>query len=295
MTEQLLPFAQQEYLETGKEIGAPLVKTTSILDFYPTREAAQLFSERVAADSEYLGTLTNENVWRGFFRFNYGIGEIAPALIVDLQALLAGWREVLSGSNMLREETFESGKIKMSDDAITYDDISADNIIFCDGAASTKNKWFSPLPWSDDKGEALIVSIPGLPGEYIYKQGLSIVPWKDGLFWVGASHDWKSAQAGTTTAFRNATTELLNYWLKLPFTVEDHISALRPANFDRRPFVGFHPIASRVGIFNGMGGKGISMAPWFAKQFASHITNGTPLPPEVDVARYKKMLERSLA
>jgi len=88
--------------------------------------------------------------------------------------------------------------------------------------------------------------------------------------------------------------ERLDYWLKLPYTIQDHISALRPANFDRKPFVGFHPVIKQVGIFNGMGGKGISMAPWFATQFAEHVCTNTPLLPDVDVARYTKMLERSL-
>jgi len=294
MTEQLLPFAENVYRAIGDEIGADLVQRTSILEFFPTRESADLFSKRASEDPEYLATIHDSKQWGEFFRFNYGIGAIAPALTVDLRAMLDGWRTVLAKRDALRSERFVVDELHTVPEGIRYRDVEASNVIFCDGVASAKGKWFSALPWSDDKGEVLILSIPGLPRENIYKQGVSLVPWGNHLFWAGASHDWKHPHTGITEAFRAATVERLNYWLKLPYTVEDHISALRPANFDRKPFVGFHPVKKQVGIFNGMGGKGISMAPWFAAQFAEHICNNTPLLPDVDVTRYKKMLERSL-
>ncbi|MBX2906318.1 MAG: FAD-dependent oxidoreductase [Taibaiella sp.] len=295
MTEKLLPHAEHSYNEIGEELNEQLVKRTSILDFFPTHDAATLFMERVTEDAEYLSGRQNEEQWRDFFRFNYGIGVISPALAIDLGKFLDGWRDKLVERNALIKSKFQVEELIVTTTAVRYRDIESADVIFCDGASAKSNKWFGGLPWSDDKGEALIISVPGLPRDHIYKQGLSIVPWKDDLFWVGASHDWKNPQPGISDTFREATKERLDYWLRLPYTIEAHISALRPANFDRKPFVGFHPIVKNVGIFNGMGGKGISMAPWFAGEFAAHTTEGNLISPEVDVARYKKILERSLS
>lgn len=294
MTEQLMPFATSEYSAIGEEIGETIFQRTSILEFFSTRESADLFSARAGEDTEYLETTGETEPWEEFFRFNYGIGTIAPALTVNLKAMLNGWRSKLAACGALRNEHFKEEELNVTTVSVQYRDIEASTVLFCDGVVASKSKWFSALPWSDDKGEALIVAIPGLPRKHIYKQGVSLVPWGEDHFWVGASHDWKHPHSGITEAFRIATTERLNYWLKLPYTVHDHISALRPANFDRKPFVGFHPSIKRVGIFNGMGGKGISMAPWFARQFADHICKNAHILPDADVTRYKKMLERSL-
>jgi glycine/D-amino acid oxidase-like deaminating enzyme len=58
---------------------------------------------------------------------------------------------------------------------------------------------------------------------------------------------------------------LLKTWLKVPFKIIDHKASVRPANIERRPFVGFHPTLKNIGILNGMGTKGCSLAPIFCK------------------------------
>jgi glycine/D-amino acid oxidase-like deaminating enzyme len=63
---------------------------------------------------------------------------------------------------------------------------------------------------------------------------------------------------------------------------------VRPATLHRRPFVGFNPQYPQVGIFNGMGTKGITLAPYFAQHFVNHIVHQHPLDVEVDVKRYFK-------
>jgi glycine/D-amino acid oxidase-like deaminating enzyme len=290
LIEDLLPFAQKEYTEIGQELGTAILKQTNILDFHLTREAADLFESRVPAEPAYLQASGGD--WNEFFRYNYGTGVVKESLLVDLNVLLAGWRSVLSGMDKIRLENFQPGELEVTSTAVQYKGITARYIIFCDGAGSAENPWFSQLPWSKDKGEVLIASIPGLPRNFIFRQGISIAPWKDDLFWVGAAHDWKYTESGPSAAFRRKTMDHLDYWLNLPYKIVDHIAALRPANFDRKPFVGFHPVHTRVGIFNGMGGKGCSLAPYFANQFAGHILNGTQIMPDVDINRYARILSR---
>jgi glycine/D-amino acid oxidase-like deaminating enzyme len=78
----------------------------------------------------------------------------------------------------------------------------------------------------------------------------------------------------------------------MPFETVEHLAAVRPANMERRPFVGLHPISSSVGILNGMGTKGCSLAPYFAKQLTDHLVDQTPILPLADVQRFSKILSR---
>ena len=291
MTEQLMPFALAAYTKMEEEWGVKIVRPCGIVDFFYSAELRNHFEEKLESEQEYLSPLTLGEEWSGYFRFNYGTGTIAPCLLVDMAAMLHKCHESLRSHGALREEDFNPHDLVVHEDHIIYRDITAGKVLFCDGALGAANPYFSMLPWSADKGEALILSIPGLPATHIYKQGhISIAPWKDGLFWAGASHDWKYTDPGITAAFRKNMEEQLSYWLKIPYEVVGHVAGLRPANMERKPFVGLHPRYKAVGILNGMGGKGCSMAPYFAHELAAHLTNGSPLTPAVDIKRFERIL-----
>ena len=81
-------------------------------------------------------------------------------------------------------------------------------------------------------------------------------------------------------------------WLRVPFRVVEHIAALRPATLERRPFVGFHPLYPAVGILNGMGTKGCSLAPYFARQLVQQMVSGVGIQADADILRFRKALGR---
>ena len=292
MIDELLPFAQRTYREMEKELNVPLISKCNILDFHASLDAVAAFNDKLQTENGYLRAVHDEGTWQEYFRFNYGIGEIDPCLLLDINTMLRRWCDQLLIKDALVRIRFNASDCVIEEGSVRFGDITAGKIIFCDGPASIENPFFGMLPWSKDKGEALIAEIPGLPATNIYKQGINIVPWHNGLCWIGATHDWKYTDMQPTPAFRKQTEELLNYWLKLPYKIVDHIVAQRPVNMDRKPFVGLHPAMPSVGIFNGMGTKGCSVAPYFAEQFAQHLVNGTPLMPEVDVKRFAKILAR---
>ncbi|MCD6013825.1 MAG: dependent oxidoreductase [Flavipsychrobacter sp.] len=290
MIDQLLPFALDTYTTIGNELGVQLVQQCDILDFHLTQDGSAILNDKLAIEKEYLSV--EQEDWSEYFRFNYGIGKIAPCLLIDIQTMLAEWRKKLAADNCLLEEKFDWNDFVQSKEQVICKSVIAQKVILCNGAGGIDDRYFSNLPWSKDKGEALIVSIPGLPRTNIYKQGISIVPWQDDLFWVGATHDWKFTDMQITPAFRKQVEEQLNYWLKLPYKIIDHIVAQRPANLERKPFVGLHPLHPAIGIFNGMGSKGCSMAPYFANMFARHLVHNESLQPDVDVKRFKNVLSR---
>ena len=291
MIETLLPYAHLTYEMLEKELDISIVKQCYITDLFFIRDAQELFSKKAVDIPEYLSVSEGKDVAQ-YFRFNYGAGKISPCLLVDINNMLSAWRQRLQNSNALLEESFDWQQCMLTDEAVIYKGIKAKKIICCDGVASMYNPYWNLLPWSKDKGEALIVSIPTLPDDRIYRQQINIVPWKDGLFWVGASHDWKFTDMLPTTAFRTQTEERLKYWLRFPFTVIDHIVSQRPTNLDRKPFCGLHPKYPALGILNGLGSKGCSVAPWFANEFAAYLTTGHPIMPDVDVKRFSKILSK---
>ena len=293
MIEDLLPFALQEYTSLGKQLGISLVKECSVLDFHPSDQMKEAFEKRLQEEQEYLHK-TNELDWKATFNFHFGVGEISPCLLIDICSMLSNYRVELRKQNMIVEETFDPHFLAVGERNITYKNLTANKIIFCDGVNGIDNPFFKNLPYSPNKGEAIIARIPDLDDRYIYKQGLSIVPWKDDLFWIGSTYEWNFIDALPTPAFKDKVTNFLGYFLKVPFEITAHIASVRPANMERRPFAGLHPKLSNVGVLNGMGTKGCSLAPFFAKQLSDLLVEGKPISPEADVKRFERILERTM-
>jgi glycine/D-amino acid oxidase-like deaminating enzyme len=292
--EEVLPFAQAAYQQLERELQVKILSNTSVLDFHPTLQMKDAFENRMPEEQDYLHQVKNEVNWKAFFNFNYGIGEVAPCLLVDLHSLLNSWRNKLQEQHALLDEKFSIADCKVEEDKVMYKDVTASKIFFCDGVSGFDNPYFYQLPYSHMKGEALIVSIPRLSPKHIYKHGFTIAPWQDDLFWIGSSYEWKFADLQPTTAFRQKAEAFLRQFVKLPYVVEDHIAADRPANMERRPFVGLHPNHDAVGILNGMGTKGCSLAPFFSKQLVDHVLHGSAIYPDANVRRFQKVLNRTL-
>lgn len=305
MIDELLSFARDAYPRLHDLLGASFFEEATVVDFFPTPQMRLAFLKRLEEDGSYMRLPPDEHRWEEVFRSNFGFGMISPCYLVDLPGLLDAARQRMTEKGFLREERFEKEElIVVSADLILYKGIEARKIIFCDGIEGASDPWFSRLPFAPNKGEALIVEIDGLdefcqtptsaptPDRKIFKKGISLVPWHEGGWWVGSSYEWTFGHGEPTDAFRHRTETMLREWIRLPFRTLQHVASVRPATLERRPFVGFHPTQPAIGILNGMGTKGCSLAPYFAYQLVRHIADGSPILPVADVRRFTKVLGR---
>ena len=66
----------------------------------------------------------------------------------------------------------------------------------------------------------------------------------------------------------------------------EHKAGVRPTVSDRRPLIGLHPENKQLAVFNGMGTKGVMIAPYFADQLVNLLLNNKSLSEEVDITRF---------
>lgn len=293
MIEDLLDFVKLAYKDLESYLNVSLIFQKSIIDFFPSPQMRNAFVDRVSENDTYLHSYPDQNRFNPYFNYDFGCGEIRPAYTVHIQLLLESWRAKLLEQNALRAEKFQPELLMVEEDGITYRDITAGKIIFCDGVSSAQLDWFKLLPFSPNKGEALIIECEDLPSEHIFKKGMLLAPLPaQNTYWVGSNYQWEFEDDQPSEKFYKATTDLLNGWLKQPYKVLAHKASVRPATVERRPFVGFHPMYPAVGILNGMGTKGTSLAPFFAHQLAQHLVYGFPIAPEADIHRFQRILSK---
>jgi glycine/D-amino acid oxidase-like deaminating enzyme len=293
MIDTVMPFAAETYSEIGNFFGEKLIAQKDIIDFFPSPQMLNAFTTRLTENDTYLHSYPDQNRFNQFFNYDFGCGKISPAYIADISGVIYQWRSYLKQKNLVLEEEFDQENLVVEKEFISYNGFYAQKIIFCDGIKSATAPWFSALPFSPSKGEMLIMESEGLTNEHIFKKGIMLAPlFEKNLFWVGSSYQWEFEHPHPTKEFYDQMKAGLDQWLKLPYKILSHKAALRPSTLERRPFVGFHPQYHNIGIVNGMGTKGTSLAPFFANQLTQHILSGTPITPEADVKRFTRILSK---
>jgi glycine/D-amino acid oxidase-like deaminating enzyme len=297
MAETLLPFALEAYTNMGNALGIRCIQSTRVLHSFPTMQMKEAFDKRLPELSDYLSVPEDLEYWKSLMEIPYGLGSISPALLIDLNLLLNTWKKVLERNQQFIGETFDAGLLELTETHIRYRDIQAERIVFCDGIHGMDLPFFSRLPFSANKGEALLIEIEDLPADHIYKKGISLVPYphlggaeNQRYFWAGSTYENRYQTEGPTESFRERTEAAVRNWIRRPFQTLHHWAAIRPATVERRPFAGFHPHFPRVGILNGMGTKGCSLAPYFGQELAKQIKDGSTIRPEASIRRFSSLL-----
>ena len=75
-------------------------------------------------------------------------------------------------------------------------------------------------------------------------------------------------------------------WLKIPYVITEQNSVQRPTTVGQLPFIGIHPNNKMLGIFNGLGARGFTYSPKFAKEFADLIVGNLQIMPSVNTLKF---------
>lgn len=292
MIDELISFLVPAYEELATYLGVNTIEQKSLIDFHPTPQMKLAFDDRLKENAEFLFHPNDQNEYNDVLNYDFGFGEVKPCYVINLGEIISRWRKNLFLANQLTEEDFDIKELIQTETGISYKDVHAEKIIFCDGIYSASNPFFKNLPFALNKGEAIIFEAPNFPSGHIFKKGMMLTAIEENVFWIGSNYLWDFNDDQPTAQFRQQTETLLKNWLKVPFTIMDQKASIRPANVERRPFVGLHPVQKNVGILNGMGTKGCSLAPYFAKQMADHLLHKKEILAEADIKRFSRILAK---
>jgi glycine oxidase len=224
----------------------------------------------------------------------FGYGEVLDTGYVDTALLLKEYRNWLAAQGLLRKESFDYGRVEITDGYVRYQDMEARHLVCCDGFAISQNPFFRYLPLDGTKGELLVIRAEGLKLErHIVKAGVFLLPLGSGYFKVGATYNPVDKTYGPTASAREELLEKLSEIVTCSFEITDHMAGIRPTVKDRRALIGTHPAYGNVHILNGLGSRGVLLAPYLARQLYGSITDATGIDPEVSIARYEKKYYRT--
>lgn len=287
--EELLPFARQTYRDIEKQLDIEIFHERGLIrSIFNVRQENDWMTR--TGDPAYAGYVKEPpelGAYRSRIEAAHGYGEVRQAAQVDLEKVIDAYRRYLDDRECLRADSFRHEEMKIEQEQVLYEDISARRVVFCEGYWGAFNPFFNYLPFKGDKGDALIVRIPGIHFKKIIKHKVFIVPIEEDRYWIGATYIKQFDTEAPTEVGRREMLRRLQATLKVPFEVIEHRAAVRPTVRDRRPFLGVHPAFDRLAIFNGLGTKGTSLGPLFARHLADFLTRDTPLEEAVNIKRFE--------
>jgi hypothetical protein len=255
--------------------------------FYSIEEQNNWFSASDKPNlSDFLSTILITKKWDCIpSPFNYG--EVLLSGYVDTGLLLDSYKEFLCKKELYEETTFEYSKLIVNSDFVEYKKIRAKHIVFAEGFGMLCNPFFKTLPLDGTKGELLLIKAPNLNLDVIIKSSVFVLPIGNDLYKVGATYNWEDKTNIPTEAAKKELTENLIELINCDFEIIEHYAGVRPTVKDRRPLVGTHPIHNNIHVLNGLGTRGVMLAPKMAKCLFNYIENNIPLDKNIDIRRIK--------
>jgi glycine oxidase len=219
---------------------------------------------------------------------NHQFGNVKEGGRIDTHKLVETYRDYLQENNGIRFEKFIHKDIKFIDHTIQYQDIEVQKIVFAEGFGLKENPYFNHLPLEEVKGETITIHAPELKIDFLLKSTLFVMPIGDNYYKVGATFNHVDKTSIPSIEGREELVAKLKKVLAVPYTIVDQAAGIRPAVKDRRPMVGIHPQFNNLAILNGLGTRGVMIAPTVAKQLFNHLENNGLLDPETDIKRFEK-------
>jgi glycine oxidase len=150
--------------------------------------------------------------------------------------------------------------------------ITARRLVLCQGVTPKPSPWLNGIRFRPAKGEVLTIESPSYCDNRVLHRGVWLAPdGRAGRYRIGSTTEWSQLDSTPTSTARAELLSRLSAAGVNDAQVVEHLAAVRPVTYDRKPTFGFSPEAPCVGWLNGLGAKGSLWAPFYADKMAERV------------------------
>lgn len=290
MADESLEELEDFYPRWERELGGHFYIPKPVWRIHSTKQERDKWDEKKTLPGFAPYLKNPENQFEKFFGFKseFGEGTVEHCGYLDLPQYLTRARDYLKKKGL-----FESRALPLD---FAVDDLihkkNFEGVIDARGYKSGLSARWQYLPWGLTKGEVITLYCPDLELEKTFNSGFFLLPLGNKRYRLGATFNWDRTDETPT---ENAKRELLDKFARFfdtPFEVMEHKAGVRPTVQDRRPMMGRHVKEKEVYLFNGLGTRGVMIAPLLAAHFANWLQGNDMLMKEVDIARFEHLRDQ---
>lgn len=264
------------YSNAEKILDLRFFNNTGIYRIHGSSDEAVLWEKRRDEGwSQHLGR-SGSAEFKSWLNAPFGGAMVYSGGQIHVVSFLDAVRDAFRAKEAFFEDVVNPAELLHSEQGIVWKNQQYRAIIFCEGTALEQNPFFDTPLLRPAKGEVLVVEAPDIPQE-IFNGKVYGVPLGNHQFRVGATYEWGATHAEPTQEKLDELVGQLMNLLKVPFNVIRHEAGIRPATPTRRPLFIRSRKNSRVFAFNGLGTKGVLLAPMLAGEIAQYLKHKKPV------------------
>lgn len=219
----------------------------------------------------------------------FGFGKLMGTAIIQKDDLISSYKNMQNLRGRILKESFEYDKLKVDREGVSYKNINAKKVVFCEGADAIKNPFLSKDAVTPNKGEYLVIHAPDLNLKELLKGPVFIIPLGNDLYKVGATYARDETSKFPTAEASQEILSKVKRMINCSFEIKDQTGGIRPTTRDRKPFLGSLDSNPHLVFLNGLGTHGFLMAPYLSEVLYANLEGGGSIPAEIDVNRLVKV------
>ncbi len=238
----LLPAARSYYAKLADFFHQDFYHEKSMLRIFRSAEELKNCEKRLhqAEYQKYLGNTAEQGNLINNLATPFGFLEQKQTGYLATRPLLNCLTQFFMAHDCYRQLEFDYQAIQLSP-FLRWQDMTPQQIIFCEGYRANKNPWFSWLPLQPVKGEILTLQHTSILPDKILNFGNWLTPLNSQQIRLGASFDHDQLNTEITVQAKNALLKSLQEIAPLiQTTVISQQAGIRPCTQDRQPFIGKH-------------------------------------------------------
>jgi glycine oxidase len=287
--DEFLPELKQFYTSAEETLDAKFYTEREILKPFFSQEEKDHWIKKSGSDLHaYLSNELHEPdaaLKNLIVPSTYGI--VKQCGNIDMKVFLDACTHFHTTNLCFTNETFDHTLLVLKEDHVQYKNISAKNSIFCEGYLVKNNPLFNWIPLNPVKGEVLEIESKEIDlNSNVFNRNGFVFKLNGSRLKVGATYDWADLSENTSEKGLTELKDKLAQITTATYTITAHKAGVRPSSIDRRPIIGAHPIHKNLFVFNGLGTKGVMIAPYFAKNFVNFYLKKEVLDTEVSIERF---------
>lgn len=262
---------QETYTEIEEELGVQFLNSAPILRVFPNSQYRDHWQSRLDKDHEVARWIS-----KAYQSSDAPEGVEAPegfGLVKD-----AGWVNLPVMTSAIIEyfksfEAFKEFSWSISDGIPS----EFDAVVDCRGVGAKSELNSMGYRLAGDHGEVLTLKSPTLDLAGMTLNRVKwLMPFAENTFKLGATYEWHVPISEPTESGKlellDAISPALSPQISSSLEVINHQSGLRPTTHDRRPYIGALSDEPGVYIVNGLGTRGVLIAPTIIKKFIASLS-----------------------
>ncbi len=285
---EIYPFVAENYLNFEKLLSVQFLHQTPIYYVIESKEAFNNWC--ILAENEtfqaFVEIVDNDSRFKSF-EIPFGLLKVKHSGWVNIPVLLNALKHELQSNGQYLDEEFVIQDLKI-DKKVSYNNIEANQIVFCEGVGIKNNPLTQHIELKPAKGEVLIVENKDAFNDFIIQQGVFMVNIDNNKYKIGSNFEWKQLDYTVNESVKDELLQKLLKFFPKEVIVKNHEAGIRPSSLDRKPIIGALKKHDNIFVFNGLGSKGVALAPHYCNMLFDAMFQQSEIEPSVCVSRFEE-------